>query len=155
MIDKKPPEIDIDIDGIVQDGSTNPDEDKIVPKDGGKSPKESSDVATFLVKGKVKAGGKYQSVPRSVQQDNASKQSPKENEKHLDAIEDVVAYLSPNNDGVKDDISVPVKITDSRYVMRYQFLIENEAGSVVRVIENKEKRIENQGFRGFLIGFFP
>lgn len=149
VIDKKPPEIDIDIDGIVQDGSTNPDEDKIVPKDGGKSPKESSDVATFLVKGKVKAGGKYQSVPRSVQQDNASKQSPKENEKHLDAIEDVVAYLSPNNDGVKDDISVPVKITDSRYVMRYQFLIENEAGSVVRVIENKEKRIENQGFRGF------
>ncbi|MCX7787779.1 MAG: gliding motility-associated C-terminal domain-containing protein [Spirochaetes bacterium] len=57
-------------------------------------------------------------------------------------------YLSPNLDGKNDVLEFPLKITDERYVMEYRFIVQNEGGITVRVIENKEKRPENQDFRG-------
>ncbi len=61
-----------------------------------------------------------------------------------------MVYLSPNLDGKNDILEFPVKITDERYVMEYRFIVQDEAGNTVRVIENKEKRPENQDFRGIM-----
>ncbi|MDR1211700.1 MAG: gliding motility-associated C-terminal domain-containing protein [Spirochaetaceae bacterium] len=54
-------------------------------------------------------------------------------------------WISPNNDGLADDLEFPVSITDQRYVMEWAFEIQNEAGETVRVYRNKERRPETQG----------
>jgi flagellar hook assembly protein FlgD/outer membrane protein OmpA-like peptidoglycan-associated protein len=59
------------------------------------------------------------------------------------------AYISPNNDGIKDTLEIPVKITDERYVMGWALTIADDKGGVVRKIFNKESRPETQGFKGF------
>jgi flagellar hook assembly protein FlgD/outer membrane protein OmpA-like peptidoglycan-associated protein len=53
-------------------------------------------------------------------------------------------YISPNMDGVADALEIPLSITDARYVKEYRLIIEDSAGTPVRVIENKEKRPENE-----------
>jgi flagellar hook assembly protein FlgD/outer membrane protein OmpA-like peptidoglycan-associated protein len=68
--------------------------------------------------------------------------------------EDIIAWISPNNDGIQDDLTIPIAISDSRYVYSYRLVLENEAGEIVRVIENKDKREENEGFRGFFDRLF-
>ncbi|MDR1316819.1 MAG: gliding motility-associated C-terminal domain-containing protein [Spirochaetales bacterium] len=55
-----------------------------------------------------------------------------------------MAYISPNMDGVADALEIPLSITDARYVREYRLVIEDAAGNPVRVIENKEKRPENE-----------
>ncbi|MDR1178108.1 MAG: gliding motility-associated C-terminal domain-containing protein [Spirochaetaceae bacterium] len=54
-------------------------------------------------------------------------------------------WISPNNDGLADDLEFPVSITDQRYVMEWTFEIQNEEGEPVRVYRNKERRPETQG----------
>lgn len=49
-----------------------------------------------------------------------------------------VRYFSPNNDGNRDEFSIPLKITDKRYVMSWSLIIENETGNTIRRIGNKE-----------------
>lgn len=73
-------------------------------------------------------------APKIVASFPASKQGP--------------AYISPNNDGVKDSLEIPVRITDERYVMGWTMSIANDKGEVVRKISNKETRPETQGFKG-------
>jgi len=60
------------------------------------------------------------------------------------------AYISPNNDGVKDSLEIPVKITDERYVVGWNLTIANEQGEAIRKIFNKESRPETQGFKGIM-----
>lgn len=57
-------------------------------------------------------------------------------------------YMSPNNDGVQDDVVLPVTITDQRYVQRFALKVLDERGVVVRTIGNKESRPENQDLKG-------
>ncbi|HEQ71766.1 MAG TPA: hypothetical protein ENN69_04690, partial [Spirochaetia bacterium] len=52
-------------------------------------------------------------------------------------------YISPNLDGVQDDMALPISITDERYIKGYRLVIKDKAGKVVRTIENKENRSEN------------
>ncbi|MBN2534939.1 MAG: gliding motility-associated C-terminal domain-containing protein [Spirochaetales bacterium] len=59
-------------------------------------------------------------------------------------------YVSPNHDGVQDDIVLPIKIEDSRYVKGYRFVITDENSNVIKTIENKEERQENVTFSGVL-----
>lgn len=47
-------------------------------------------------------------------------------------------YISPNDDGVKDTLSFPLKITDKRYVASWSLVIKDSGGKVVRTIGNKE-----------------
>lgn len=63
-------------------------------------------------------------------------------------------YISPNNDGVKDELVVPLKIKESRYVSEWSFIIYNEKGEVVRLIGNKEKRSESISFKNFFKQLF-
>lgn len=53
-------------------------------------------------------------------------------------------YISPNLDGIKDNLVVPFNVTDKRYIKGFNFLIFDNAGKNVRKISNKEQRKENQ-----------
>jgi len=48
-----------------------------------------------------------------------------------------IIYLSPNNDGVQDELTVPLSIQDKRYISEWAFIITDEAGAIVRTIGNK------------------
>jgi len=58
-------------------------------------------------------------------------------------------YISPNNDGVQDELLFGVKITDERFVLAWAFVIEDATGNVVRTIANKEIRPEMQDISSF------
>ncbi|MDY7029359.1 MAG: FlgD immunoglobulin-like domain containing protein, partial [Spirochaetota bacterium] len=63
-------------------------------------------------------------------------------------------YLSPNNDGVKDSLSFPLKISEGRYIKGYEFIVEDENGNRIRTIENKETRPEKRTVRTFFQNLF-
>jgi outer membrane protein OmpA-like peptidoglycan-associated protein/flagellar hook assembly protein FlgD len=56
-------------------------------------------------------------------------------------------YISPNLDGVQDELLKPIRITDQRFVKGYRFMILDEAGAQVREIVNKDERPENVSFK--------
>ncbi|MDR2741352.1 MAG: gliding motility-associated C-terminal domain-containing protein [Treponema sp.] len=62
-------------------------------------------------------------------------------------------WISPNHDGLADDLEIPIRITDQRYVVGWTLEIRNEAGEVVRTYRNKELRPETQGFKNFFSRF--
>lgn len=47
-------------------------------------------------------------------------------------------YISPNNDGIKDAMELPFKITDKRYVTSWVCEIKDESDNIIRKIENKK-----------------
>ena len=59
-------------------------------------------------------------------------------------------YISPNFDGVKDDMVLPLSITDERYVKGYRFVVTDSSGTAVRTILNKEDRPENTDVKNLL-----
>jgi flagellar hook assembly protein FlgD len=63
---------------------------------------------------------------------------------------DDTAYISPDNDGTQDRLNLPISISDQRFVMGYTLSIYNDAGELVRTIENKEDRPENRGFQNIV-----
>ena len=63
-------------------------------------------------------------------------------------------YISPNNDGVKDFLEVPLKIKERRYISKWSFVVTNEAGEIVRIISNKERFEEKITFKSFFKRLF-
>ena len=59
-------------------------------------------------------------------------------------------YISPNFDGVKDDLVLALSITDERYVKGYRFVVTDSSGAAVRTILNKEDRPENRDFNNIV-----
>jgi len=59
-------------------------------------------------------------------------------------------YMSPNNDGVLDEVVLPLTITDQRYVQGFTLKVLDQSGALVRSIGNKESRPENQDWKGLL-----
>ena len=57
-------------------------------------------------------------------------------------------YISPNFDGIKDDLVLDLVITDTRFVKGYRFVIQDSVGTAVRTILNKEDRPENRDIKG-------
>jgi len=55
-------------------------------------------------------------------------------------------YISPNNDGTKDSLTIPIGIEDERFVMGWWFEVADSSG-VVRTLRNKDDRPENAGFQ--------
>jgi outer membrane protein OmpA-like peptidoglycan-associated protein/flagellar hook assembly protein FlgD len=51
-------------------------------------------------------------------------------------------YISPNNDGVQDALTIPIAIDDQSPIEGYRFEITDDSGNVVRTIENKDLRPE-------------
>lgn len=58
-------------------------------------------------------------------------------------------YISPNNDGIQDELTVPIGIEDKRYISEWQFIITDESGTPVRTIGNKETRPDRLTFKSF------
>lgn len=63
-------------------------------------------------------------------------------------------YISPNSDGVQDQLEVPLSITDKRYIQEWQFIVENENNEVVRRIGNKISLPEKLTFKNFFSRLF-
>ncbi|ORC36609.1 hypothetical protein B4O97_05970 [Marispirochaeta aestuarii] len=87
-----------------------------------------------------------------VQQEN-TKEDKSAEKNVLHKIPDAV-YLSPNNDGVQDDLSFPFTIRDTRYIKGYALEIRDEEGTIVRSIGNKEERPQEITFKDILRRFF-
>jgi outer membrane protein OmpA-like peptidoglycan-associated protein/flagellar hook assembly protein FlgD len=60
------------------------------------------------------------------------------------------AYISPNNDGLADNLECPLSITDQRYIAEWIMELNDESGAVVRTYRNKERRPETQGVQNFI-----
>jgi flagellar hook assembly protein FlgD/flagellar motor protein MotB len=59
-------------------------------------------------------------------------------------------WISPNNDGLADDLEFPVSITDQRYVTEWKLEIADASGTAARTYRNKEMRPETQGVKKFM-----
>ncbi|WP_428770904.1 FlgD immunoglobulin-like domain containing protein [Treponema sp. HNW] len=70
------------------------------------------------------------------------------------AAENKVVYISPNNDGVQDELVVPLKISDKSYVSEWAFIVTDDTGTTVRTIGNKEVRPEKLTFKTFFKQLF-
>jgi len=58
-----------------------------------------------------------------------------------------IQYVSPNFDGVKDELNFPVNATDERYIVGYEVVIKDNFGKVVKRIVNKDERPENESIK--------
>jgi outer membrane protein OmpA-like peptidoglycan-associated protein/flagellar hook assembly protein FlgD len=55
-----------------------------------------------------------------------------------------IQYISPNFDGIQDELIIPFTVNDERYVDGYSLLIKSEEGYIVKEIYNKDERPENE-----------
>lgn len=58
-------------------------------------------------------------------------------------------YISPNNDGIQDELVIPLHISEKRYVQAWSLVILDSNKKIVRVIENKIALPEKLGFKSF------
>ena len=58
-------------------------------------------------------------------------------------------FISPNNDGIQDELIIPLSINEKRYIVEWSLVIQDAEGNVVRTIGNKEKRPEKITFKNF------
>ncbi|MDC7222367.1 MAG: FlgD immunoglobulin-like domain containing protein [Spirochaetales bacterium] len=64
------------------------------------------------------------------------------------------AYISPNYDGVQDELNVPFTVTDDRYIEGYKIVVKDGEGNTVKEIFNKDQRPENATFSNFFDRLF-
>lgn len=58
-------------------------------------------------------------------------------------------YISPNNDGVQDELVIPLNINEKRYVQGWSLVIMDSQKNVVRTIGNKVALPQKLGFKSF------
>ena len=63
-------------------------------------------------------------------------------------------YISPNNDGIQDELVIPMKISDKRYVQGWSLVIMDADHNVIRTIENKIARPTKMTFKAFFKQLF-
>ncbi len=63
-------------------------------------------------------------------------------------------YISPNNDGVQDELIIPLSIQDTRYISEWALVIEDGTGNIVRTVGNKVALPESLTFRSFFQRLF-
>jgi len=161
LIDRTPPVIKLDVSGFETEDSPNVKQDtdaedkaSTVSMDNikvfhGKS--GSVKTSNYVSSNNNKTGNKSYNLIKDTGNDG-TKYKGRYDKRYTDS--GISFYISPNNDGIKDELTFPINISDSRYLKGYTFLIKNSNGTVVREIQNKEKRIENQGFTGFFDRLF-
>ena len=67
-----------------------------------------------------------------------------ENPPSIDVTYEPPQYISPNYDGIQDELLVPYGVEDERFVTAYEWRIVDDSGSVVRTYVNKDERPENE-----------
>ncbi len=181
-IDKEAPEIEIDLSDLLgQPGTAEPEE---TPEEGNgeeNGPEEEKEdkvsqlismgaekYAAFAHHMLVTDGNELPEKPvpdkEAMESGDADVEEPEKKvkttveeftpEELQNEIPEAQIYLSPNNDGVKDSLSFPLKINEGRYIKGYEFIVEDEQGSRVRTIENKETRPEKRTVRTFFQNLF-
>ena len=145
VVDETAPQIEIDLSGFTKDDEKD-DEDIEDADDEAAEPGPEKTVS-------FKAGKIKSRIFVANDNDKAATKNPGNIDKGPDG-EQIITYISPNNDGVKDSVEIPLKITDTRYIKGFSFLIEDSEGNEVKRIENKEKRPENVGFANFFKRLF-
>ena len=60
-------------------------------------------------------------------------------------------YISPNYDGVQDELTFPYGVEDERYISTYLWEVKDDNGTVVKTFINKDERPENESIRN--LGF--
>ena len=160
VVDQSAPEIELDL--SVFDQQTNPGSADDGNEDIGDetSGMPDGDESAFLKglpdtqKGTLNKNSKsLKTVSDTNQKNTAVKKNPG-NINQGPAGEKIITYISPNHDGIKDLVEIPVKITDSRYIKGFAFIVEDREGNEVKRIENKEKRPENAGLANFFERLF-
>lgn len=163
VIDKSAPVIKLDISGFETDDKKNENPDSEEKEEETAAPvsklpsekligKENIFKTQFQVSsGNVKTVNKRIPFVKQVENDQVKNQG-KFDKRYTNS--GISVYISPNNDGIKDDLIFPITISDSRYLTGYAFVITDADGLIVREIRNKEKRVENQGFSGFFDRLF-
>lgn len=63
-------------------------------------------------------------------------------------------YISPNSDGVKDTLEIPLSINDASKVSSWKLVINDENGKTVRTVENKISFTKKTSFKDFLKQLF-
>lgn len=63
-------------------------------------------------------------------------------------------YISPNLNGVQDELDLPYTAEDERYIMGYTFSVYDEKGILVREFKNKDERPENESFKNIFDRMF-
>ena len=58
-------------------------------------------------------------------------------------------YISPNSDGVQDELIIPIKINDKRLITAWQLVILDEKDNVVKTIGNKVALPNDVTFKSF------
>ena len=52
-------------------------------------------------------------------------------------------YISPNNDGIQDELSIPLSIKDKRYISEWNLIVLDSENTIVRTIGNKHAKETN------------
>ena len=58
-------------------------------------------------------------------------------------------YISPNNDGIQDNLEIKISISDKRFIQGWSLEIIDENKNPIRTIENKVALPEKIGFKSF------
>ncbi|RLW68220.1 MAG: hypothetical protein B6D68_04130 [spirochete symbiont of Stewartia floridana] len=53
-------------------------------------------------------------------------------------------YISPNYDGIQDELNTPYRVEDERYIKTFEWRIVDSLGKTVRTYVNKDERPENE-----------
>lgn len=64
------------------------------------------------------------------------------------------ANISPNYDGIQDELIVPFTVEDDRYIKGYKITVKDSSGNTVKEIYNKDERPENANFSNFFDRLF-
>ena len=146
IIDTSAPEIDIDLGDLPYNSAANEDGTPVsVLPSPILSLKESS--KSYFLKPR-KSGF---TVQNSFDKDKSTTEKISPNT--LQKIEGAI-YLSPNNDGIKDELSFPFHLNDTRYIKGYALEIFDRSGNLVRTIGNKEERPESFSFKDMFSRIF-
>ncbi len=63
-------------------------------------------------------------------------------------------YISPNNDGIQDELTIPLAIQDTRYISEWALVIQDENENIARTIGNKVALPEQLTFTSFFQQLF-
>ena len=118
-------------------------------KDSKKTEKQTSEIeiqgAYAPMYDDIHAVGLGATIPFGVRDTNAPEISVEQDEK---------VYISPDLNGVQDEIDIPFGVEDERYVMGYHMAVRNEEGLVVKEFKNKDERPENESFKNIFDRMF-
>lgn len=65
------------------------------------------------------------------------------------SAETKIRYISPDNNGVQDELVIPLKISDKHLITAWQLIITDTSGNVVRTIGNKVALPEKLNVKSF------